>query len=146
VSVKFDDLKSIGHNIADSLACGPGLMIGVYGMDVFGEAARSPEHYIVVDFLTGTTSGGRPSPSLAKAITLYAEALAELCARHGTRKDAFRELTTRFWVDSRGGHFTVTIEDQKGKRSTDEYRGLPGRRIRVRDSLGRIRPKKGKPT
>ena len=36
--MKHDELRSIGHNIADSLASGCGLMIGVYDMDIFGEA------------------------------------------------------------------------------------------------------------
>jgi hypothetical protein len=43
--MKFGELKSIGHNIADSLASGIGLMIGVYEMDIFGEAANSHEGY-----------------------------------------------------------------------------------------------------
>ena len=33
--MKFGELKSIGHNIADSLACGPGFLIGVYCTDIF---------------------------------------------------------------------------------------------------------------
>ena len=36
--MKFDELRSIGHNIADSLASGIGLLIGYYQMDIFGEA------------------------------------------------------------------------------------------------------------
>jgi hypothetical protein len=32
--MKHDDLRSIGHNIAHSLASGIGLMIGVYNMDI----------------------------------------------------------------------------------------------------------------
>ncbi len=52
--MKFDELRSIGHNIADSLASGTGLLIGIYGTDIFGEASRSPERFITVDFLTGT--------------------------------------------------------------------------------------------
>jgi len=55
--VKHSVLTSIGHNFADSLASGIGLMIGVYAMDVFGEAACSPEGFIEVDFLTGCDVG-----------------------------------------------------------------------------------------
>lgn len=33
--MKFGVLRSIGHNIADSLASGIGLMIGVYTTNVF---------------------------------------------------------------------------------------------------------------
>lgn len=140
--MKFGELKSIGHNIADSLGSGIGLMIGVYEMDIFGEAANSPEGYITVDFLRGTTSGARPSLSLAKAISLYSEALGELCRKHGTAPEAFSELKARFSLDSHGRRFVVTVGDCNGRRSTDEYLGLPGQRVMELDELGRIRPKR----
>jgi hypothetical protein len=140
--VKFSELKAIGHNIADSLASGIGLMIGVYEMDVFGEAAKSPERYILVDFVAGTSTGGQPSAHLANAISLYARALVELCRRHKVEVGSFRELTARYTVDSRGKRFVVTVQDQSGRSSTDEYRGTPGKRIVIRDKLGRIRTKK----
>jgi hypothetical protein len=69
-SMKFDQLRAIGHNIADSLAGGMGLLIGVYRTDIFDEAGRSPEGFIIVDFLTGTATGASPSPSLARALLL----------------------------------------------------------------------------
>ncbi|HXP73987.1 MAG TPA: hypothetical protein VN823_07560 [Stellaceae bacterium] len=137
--MKFDDLRSIAHNIADSLASGIGLLIGVYQMDVFGEAARSPEGFITVDFLTGTSSGGKVSPSLARAICRYREGLADLCRKHRASPAAFRELTVRYSPYGRGGRFVVTVEDQRGRRSVDEYEAWPGRRIRTFDHLGRIR-------
>jgi hypothetical protein len=140
--VKFGELKSIGHNIADSLASGIGLMIGVYETDVFGEAANSPEGYILFDFIAGTSSGAQPTASLAKAVSLYAEALDELCHRHGIGADAFRELKARYTMNSQGPRFVVTIEDQNGRRWTDEYLGVPGRRVMDLDELGRIRPRR----
>jgi hypothetical protein len=57
-TVKFRHLESIAHNVADSLGSGIGMLVGRYEMDIFGEANRSPEGFIVVDFLTGTSSGG----------------------------------------------------------------------------------------
>ena len=140
--MKFGELKSIGHNIADSLASGIGLMIGTYDTDVFGEAAKSPEGYLLVDFLAGTSSGASPTASLAKDISLYAEALDDLCHRHGVGADAFRELKARYMMDSDGPKFIVTIEDRNGRRSTDEYLGMPGRRVTELDELGRTRPKR----
>src|SRR6185295_8492745 len=139
--MKFDELRSIGHNVADSLASGIGLLIGYYEMDVFGEASRSPEGFITVDFLTGTCAAGTPSPSLARAVARYKDALVDLCRRHGASISAFRELTARCSVDVYGRRFVVTIEDQQGHRSTDEYVGSPGRRVKVLDHLGRIRRK-----
>ena len=141
MAMKFDELRSIGHNIADSLASGIGLLIGVYEMDIFGEAGRSPEGFITVDFLTGTSEGGTPSRSLARAISLYREAFVDLCGKHGTSPSAFQKLTARYSVNSHGGRFLVTVEDHAGRRMVDEYTGIPGRRARVLDPLGRIRPK-----
>ena len=140
--MKFGELKSIGHNIADSLASGIGLLIGHYDMDVFSEAAHSPEGYIVVDFLTGTSSGAQPSESLARAIYLYGAALQDLCEKHGTNASAFRELSARYSLDSLGRRFVVTVEDQNGRRSVDEFRGFPGKRVMELDKLGRLRPKR----
>jgi hypothetical protein len=58
-----------------------GLARGVGEMDVFGEAARSTEGYILVDFLAGVSSGGRPSAQLAEAIVPYKNGLADLCEK-----------------------------------------------------------------
>lgn len=141
--MKHDVLTSIGHNIADSLASGVGLLIGVYQMDVFGEAAKSPEGFIEVDFLTGSTSGARPSPSLARAIRLYAEALPSLCERQGAAVSDFEQLVARYI--SRGPNdyqFTVEVVDRFGKRSRDHYAGLPGARPKTLDALGRLRREK----
>ena len=140
--MKFGTLQSIGHNIADSLASGIGMMIGVYEMDVFGEAAASPEGFIEVAFLTGQSTGGKPSPYLAHALELYAGALPDLCKRHGIDVAEFRQLTARFSGRPMFWGFIVTIENQQGRRSVDEYRGLPGRRPKVMDRLGRIRRKR----
>jgi hypothetical protein len=137
--MKFGTLKSIGHNIADSLASGIGLMIGVYEIDVFGEAAATPEGFIEVDFLTGNSSGGEASVELKRALKLYAEALPDLCKRHGVEVSDFRRLSARFSGRPMFERFTVTVEDKGGRQSLDEYVGLPGKRPKVLDHLGRVR-------
>jgi len=139
--MKFGVMRSIGHNIADSLASGLGFMIGFYETDIFYEAANTPEGFIEVDFLTGDTSGGQPSASLARAIRLYADALPSLCERQGIVPSAFRQLTVRFSVGWLFTRFIVTVEDQQGRRSIDEYRGKPGTRVKFLDPLGRVRSK-----
>lgn len=146
--MKHDELRSIAHNLADSFASGIGLLVGLYETDVFGEAGRSPSGLISIDFLTGTISGCQPSQSLAEAVARYREALPELCQKHETSVDAFRELTVRYSAgrsaeDISGRRFVVTIEDQTGRRSSTEYGGLPGQRLKILDSLGRLRPKGG---
>jgi hypothetical protein len=140
--MKFDELRSIGHNIADSFASGIGLLVGVYEMNVFAEARRNPDRCIVVDFLSGKVIGGRASRSLSRAIALYGKALPALCQKHRTSPALFRELTARYSVDAYGPRFVVTVEDDKGRRVADEYTGIPGRRIRLVDHLGRVRRKR----
>jgi hypothetical protein len=128
--MKFGELKSVGHNIADSLASGIGLMIGYDVTDIFGEASTSPEGFITVDFLTGTSTGGEPSHDLAWTIREYAKALPGLCERHGIEVSQFAKLTARYGVDRiYGGHFTVTVEDRKGRTSVDRFVGVPGRKL-----------------
>ncbi|MCR6657872.1 MAG: hypothetical protein NVV72_00475 [Asticcacaulis sp.] len=87
--MKFGNLKSVAHNIADSFASGMGFMIGIYATDVFAEASASPEGYILVDFVAGTSSGAQISPSLSKAISLYSETLNDLCQRQAMRRMRF---------------------------------------------------------
>lgn len=141
--MKFRQLKSIGHNIADSLASGVGLLIGEYDLDVYGEAQQSPDGFLLVDFLEGTVSGDHISESLAHAVSAYAEALPGLCTRHGTNVSVFQELTARYSLNMQGQRrFVVTVEDKNGRRSVDEFIGSPGKRAKELDRLGRVRPKR----
>jgi len=134
---KLGTLKAIGHNIADSMASGIGLLIGMYGTDIFREASANEPGYINVDFLRGTGSGSPVSPSLAKAITLYTnKALPHLCECHGVELSDFATLEARFGLDSiYGPHFTVTVEHRNGKRSVDRFAGIPGRRFGTRRNV-----------
>ena len=140
--MKFGVLKAIAHNLADSAADGMGFLIGVYAMDVFGEARATPDGYIEADFLTGETSGGQPSASLARALKLYAQvALPQLCERHNASPSDFRQLKVRFQPGRMSPHFKITVEDQNGRQETTHYEGLPAKRLKVVDHLGRVRSK-----
>ncbi len=140
---KFGILRSIGHNVADSVGSGVGLLVGVYSMDIYGEAAASPEGYIEINFLTGKTSGSKVSESLGDAIKLYKEGLPRLCTRHGIDVAEFRQLTARYSGQGVLRGFCVTTENSQGRTLIDEYRGMPGKRLKVMDPFGRIRPKNG---
>jgi YD repeat-containing protein len=136
--MKHDELRSIGHNMADSLACG--FVLGQYaGSDVFGEAAKSPSGFITVDFLTGTTPGCKVSPGLAKTVQLCRDGVPLLCAKHRVSVAAFVELTATYQKTRSGQYFVVTVVDRSGRRTQTEYEGFPGRRVRQRDQLGRVR-------
>jgi hypothetical protein len=139
--MKHAVLRSIVHNVADSLGSGVGLMIGCYGMDIYGEAQRSPTGAITVDFLEATVIEGDLSASLANSVALYRAALAGQCLKEGGSIDDVVEAKARFWPDLRGGRFSVTVSGKDGRRSTTEYVGTPGQRVKILDGLGRVRPK-----
>ncbi len=128
--MKFANLKSLGHNIADSLASGVGLMIGVYTMDVFGEATSSKNGFIVIDVLQGRCVAGEASRGLEQAVALYRDALPSMCEKHGLALTDIAALQARYGVDAAyGPHFSVTVADSSNRRSTDRYLGRPGRRL-----------------
>ncbi len=140
--MKHDDLRSIAHNVADSLASGCGLLIGVYMTSIFAETKKCKGGVLKVDFLNGKALSDRPSRSLAGAIGKYRNGLRGLCEKHGGSIADFRELTAEYSETSTGQRIVVvTVEDQKGRRSTDTYADSPLRRVKQLDSSGRIRPK-----
>lgn len=127
--MKIGELASFGHNVADSLASGMCFMAGMFSADIFGEAAASPEGHITVDFKTGSTSGSPASPALANAVRHYSELLPDLARKHGLDPSQIKFLIARFGTDQVAGpHFSVTVEAADGRRSIDQYVGIPGRR------------------
>jgi len=98
---------------------GVGLLVGVYAIDVFGEVVRSREKHITVDFPSGTTMGGGPSRSLARAIRRYRDSLPDLCKKHGTSVAMFGKLTTRYSIKSLDKRVLVTIVDRNGRSAVD---------------------------
>ena len=130
--MRFGILKSVAHNVADSLASGVGLLVGVWVTEIFVEADASPDGAITVDFLAGTATGGEVSSSLAGAVAAYREALPEFCARHGIAIADYRVLEARYARGPFGDQFVVTVEDERGRRASDRYVGSPGKRLRVR--------------
>lgn len=131
--MKLSELKSLGHNLADSFASGIGLLVGVYEMDVFAEAAASDPGYIEVNFLDASTTGSAISTTLQGAIKSYSKALPGLCKKHSINRSEIKTLIARFGTDPvYGPHFTVSVESNDGRSSTDQYIGFPGRRLRTR--------------
>jgi hypothetical protein len=141
--MKIGTLRAIAHNIADSLGSGNGLLIGVYDMDMFGEAKRDPSRAIRIDFLAGKAIQRKVSRTLAAAIAKYRQALPGLCAKHGASIDDFKTLTARYSTDLCIRRIVVTVRDRVGRCYVDEYVGTPARHARFTDRLGRIRTKRG---
>ena len=140
--MKFARLKAVAHNIADSLASGVGLLIGVYQTYVFSEAAGEPEGFVLVDLLEGSTTAKTVSSDFRRAIVLYRDALPSFCAKHQVQVRDYRRLCVRYGTDRvYGPHFTVYVEAQNGRSSTQQYAGTPGRRLWSR--RGAIHPPVG---
>jgi len=128
--MKLGELTSFGHNVADSLASGICFMAGIYSVDIYREAASSLEGHIIVDFITGSTSGSPISSDLSRAVHRFSELLPELAKEHGLDPSKIKVLTARFGTDPVvGPHFSVTVEDSDGRWSIDQYAGITGRRL-----------------
>jgi len=129
--------------MADSLASGIGILIGVYATDIFGEARRSLGGAITIDFLAAKATEGRISRSMAAAIAKYREALPGLCKKQGASIDDFKTLTARYSGELLNRRIIVTIRDRIGRCYVDEYIRAPARHVKVTDRLGRIRTLRG---
>jgi hypothetical protein len=142
--MKIGTLRAIAHNVADSLGSGIGLLIGVYEMDVFVEAQKSPGGVIGVDFLAGKVTRGEVSPALSAAIAKYRKVLPTLCAKHGASIDDFKMLAASYSTDTINRRTIVRIRDRIGRCYVDKYVGTPARHVKVTDRLGRIRTTRGR--
>lgn len=69
-------------------------MADIYSVDIFGEAARSREGEIRVDFLAGTTAGSSASDDLKAVVRKFAELLPLLAQRNGVDAADMRERQT----------------------------------------------------
>lgn len=127
--MKFDDLRSIAHNIADSFGSGASLLFR-YGFYPYDDEERSPDGVLEVDFLSGTVLSGQPSSALLDSISLSPSVVADLCARHGQSADAFACFRTRYVKTAIGRRYEVTVTDRSGRTRTDCYDGVRGRKLR----------------
>lgn len=125
--MRFGTLRSIAHNLGDSISTGLGLPIGLDGYDIFEEAKNSSEGFLEIDFIAGAICGAMPSTVLSDALLQYTRWLHELAAIHGATLDDFSRLTLRF-ADSKpyGRHFVATIANQRGRSDGTVYDGAGG--------------------
>ncbi|AZO10537.1 MULTISPECIES: hypothetical protein [unclassified Mesorhizobium] len=139
--MKHERLCAIAHNFADSMASGLGFVVGYCQTDVFGEAAISTGGVIEIDFLRGSVVRGRPSDQLKSAAVIFGQAFPAFCKRNGAEVTDFQSFLAAF--DARGGRCraVLTVVDRNGRSSLTEYDGVPLKRLRVLDTLGRIRRK-----
>src|ERR1700735_3040257 len=137
--MKHDRLCAIAHNVADSMASGMCFVIGVWSVDVFGEAVASKDGVIEVDFLHGQIVRGDASNSLRSAAARFAEVLPEFCRKNGADVADFDALSAAFETSSLGPWTSLRVADRKGHCSVTEYVGVPLKRLRGLDNLGRVR-------
>lgn len=125
--MRFGVLRSIAHNLGDSISTGLGLPIGLYGYDIFEEARSSSEGFIEIDFIAGTIRGAMPSTVLSDALLQYTRWLHALAAKHSATLEDFSRLTLRF-ADATpyGRHFIATIADKRGRSDGTVYDGVGG--------------------
>jgi hypothetical protein len=121
------------------MACGNCFVIGAYCLDVFGEAASSRGGVIEVDFLNGRVVQGDASESLKDATAQFGKVLPKFCQENGAEKADFLALLAVFDATTLERRVLLSVTDRNGHHSTTEYAGLPLKRLRVLDTLGRVR-------
>lgn len=121
------------------MASGLAFVIGYHPVDVFGEAASSSDGVIEVDFLHGRIVRGTGSDNLRSAARRFAEVLPSFCRDNGADVADFEALSATFDATSLERRVRLYIADRTGRSSATEYAGLPLKRLRVLDDLGRVR-------
>ena len=114
-------------------------MIGYHPVDVFDEAASSKDGVIEVDFILGQIVRGKASENLKSAVARFAEVLPKFCQDNCVMAAEFETLSAVFSAKTGGQQALITVKDRTGHLSTTEYEGVPLKRRRVLDGLGRIR-------
>ena len=140
--MKHDQLRSIAHNLADSLTSNC-FIIGYASIDMIAEAKANADGEIVVDFLTGSILG-RGSPDLHHVMASFAKVIPDFCEKNGVDSADIAILTAKFSARGLGLRTEVVVVDHKGRRTTDRYDGIPLKRPKVLDALGRVRPLGGR--
>lgn len=136
--MKHDKLCAIGHNLADSLASGLCFVIGYWGTDVFGEAAAG-DGVIEVDFLNGLIVHGTGSANLRGAVARFRDVLPSFCVANGADISDFITLRARFSMTALDRKVSLKVTDASGKCTVTDYSGVPLKRLKVLDPMGRVR-------
>jgi hypothetical protein len=127
--MKFDDLCSVAHNIADSLGSGASSLFNFWTDYVYSNALQSPDQQLEVDFLKGQVLSGKGSDELSKVLAYSPQVLGDLCQRHGFAPSSYRRLSARYMASTYGRQFSVIVEDECGRSRTTHYDGITGKRL-----------------
>lgn len=139
--MKHNRLLAVAHNYAASLSSGLGFVIGHHSSDVYEEAARQEDGFVEVDFLLGTIVRGACSEKFAETIKAYRAGFSEFCDRNQASKRDFAEFYAIYFIHNGARRYSVVVKDRSGKATAREYEAVSDARVKVLDSLGRIRPK-----
>lgn len=138
-SMKRGQLRSIAHSLADSIAGGISLMTGFYELDLYGDAAKSPDGKLSVDLLNGRVIEGTPSAELSTAISSLSLHFDRLCQTASIARGDCRAANAYFYATPTRTGFTLTIEDGAGRVTETDYEGTPAHRVLERDPRGNTR-------
>ncbi|WP_454796910.1 hypothetical protein [Novosphingobium lindaniclasticum] len=126
--MKFDDLCSLAHNVADSFGSGASLLFN-YGFYPYDDAKRSEDGLLEVDFLNGQVISGLPCNEVRERVSFAPKVITDLCARYGQSSDVFAILRARYVVTAVGRRYEVTVTDRGGRTRIDLYDGIKGSRL-----------------
>jgi hypothetical protein len=137
--MKQGQLHAIAHNLADSIASGCSLLLGIYEFSIGAQIAKSPTGRVVIDCLHPRLIEGELTSDMRKLIAAIPGGLTRLCEdEHGARED-FSELRLVFSTTYVAME-VETIVGGNGRAATSRlFAGRPLKRKRVLDKSGRLR-------
>ncbi len=140
-------LVSAAHNAADSLSSGCALAFGLHDFPFWTLIEALPAPSIRLDLLDGEILSSPPEQPTPEWVFLQAgfRAAAEQMPEFLRRNDCDPEQVARIGVEFqivgpvKQYEAEITVEQKSGESSRETYVGLPLRRRRVIDQLGRVR-------
>ncbi|MGA0615863.1 hypothetical protein [Paracoccus sp. KR1-242] len=137
--MKHGQLRSVAHNLADSLASGVSLITGFCDLHVYEDAMRSEGGVLTIDLLNGQVITGTPSPDLAAAVLRIPEEFDRLSRGKCLSRGECRSALAHFHANQVMHGFTLVVEDSSGRVTETDFQGVPARRVSELDHLGRVR-------
>lgn len=137
--MKHGELRSVVHSIADSLACGVSLITGFYDLRIYDDAERSEGGVLTVDLLNGRVIRGTASTDLISAVLQIPNEFHRLSRAKGFARRDCQSALAHFHAYQVTCGFTLVVEGIDGRVTEADDHGIPARRVKDLDHLGRLR-------
>jgi hypothetical protein len=137
--VKQGQRHAIAHNLADSIASGCSLLLGVYDFSIGAHITESPSGRVVIECLQPLLIEGTLNSEIRELLAALPAGLTKLCDDEGGSPEDFSVLTLAFSKTQLAIEVEIVVAGPASIPRSRWFSGSPLRRKRVLDSAGRMR-------